>query len=441
MYAGRIACCIVGLLSVSAPVWALDPVQILAPSDAASGYSEGFGQSVAISGDWLVIGAPYDDELEYDAGAAYVFRRSGAQWVEQQKLYDLSPSWEGGFGSSVAIDSDWIVVGAPGIGVCAGCGIGSGVLFRRDDRGTPQDLSDDYWLYAAALHPPPSHLCCKFGTSVAFHGDSILVGSLRGEFDAGRAYAFEWNGKEWTGPQTIVPLESQVGDEFGSSVSLHGFLGVIGAKRADGVADQTGAAYVFRRTQDGWSQEARLIASDGEDRDFFGGTVRVGADMVVIGARNNRHCCGTRGAAYVFIPESGIWYERSKVFPNTPTLSTDVGWSLGIDGDRLLVGATEGPKGYLFEVSADTWVETAMLDGPADYVAAAVAIDRLFAVVGSHLYAVGEAFDLVDFAQFQNCLTPPSESVPPTCKRFDLERDDRVDVKDLSLLLLTFRGP
>jgi len=93
MYAGRIACCIVGLLSVSAPVWALDPVQILAPSDAASGYSEGFGQSVAISGDWLVIGAPYDDELEYDAGAAYVFRRSGAQWVEQQKLYDLSPSW------------------------------------------------------------------------------------------------------------------------------------------------------------------------------------------------------------------------------------------------------------------------------------------------------------------------------------------------------------
>src|SRR5262245_22975955 len=64
-----------------------EPIQVLAPSDAAQGYGEGFGLSVAIRGDWLVVGAPSDDELAEDAGAAYVFRRQGARWVEHQKLY------------------------------------------------------------------------------------------------------------------------------------------------------------------------------------------------------------------------------------------------------------------------------------------------------------------------------------------------------------------
>jgi hypothetical protein len=95
----------------------------------------------------------------------------------------------------------------------------------------------------------------------------------------------------------------------------------------------------------------------------------------------------------------------------------------------------------LFEIRAGVWVETGQLPGPADCVDAAVAIDGPFAVIGNYVYAVGDRFSLADFAAFENCFTPVTEPIRPECERFDLERDERVDARDLSLLLLSFRGP
>ena len=93
---------------------AIEEVAKLTPSDAASGFGEGFGVGVAIDGDWIVVGAPRDDLFAQNSGAVYVFRRDGTDWVEHAKLKGL---WIQGdnMGYSVAIDGDWIVAGAPNL--------------------------------------------------------------------------------------------------------------------------------------------------------------------------------------------------------------------------------------------------------------------------------------------------------------------------------------
>jgi len=427
----RIAGSIVGLLSLSAPVWALDPEQILAPSDAALGYGQGFGQSVAISGDWLVMGAPDDDQFEYDAGAAYVFRRVGTGWVEQEKL--VGPAlFEKHSGTSVAIDGDWMVISAAG----------QGFVLRRNDRGTPQDLSDDFWYLAAILNPPPSHLCCSFGAIVRIDGNVIAAGAPRGYSDPGRAYTFQWDGTEWIGPDTLMPSDPQQGDFFGASVAVNGTLLVIGAYRGQGGVAYAGATYVFRRNGAAWVQEAKLAASDGHGGDFFGAAVAISGDDVLVGAPGTDDPQFEYGATYVFRLADGKWIQTGKLSPSSVNVADlNFGTSLASDQDLLLIGALGTNWVYVFHRDDNGWKEIDGFPSPGETFFPRLAIDGRFALARNYVYPVGERFTLADYAVFQNCFSDGSEPPPPACRSFDFEHDGRIDGRDLPLWLLTFRGP
>ncbi len=407
----------------------LRPVQVLAPSDAALGYGEDFGASVAISGDWLVVGAPRDDELEGDAGAAYVFRRQGARWIEHQKLHGL-PLFGETFGASVGISGDWIVVGAPAA-YDIGAGTGRAQVYRRDDRGTPSDLSDDLWNVAAFLNPPPSHLCCGFGAPVRIDDGVIVSGSAQGEFEPGRAYIFQWDGVEWIGPQTIVPSDSEPGDLFGDGVAVSGNLVAVAASgdryACPKYAECRGSAYVFRRDGGTWAQEAKLI---GNAVRGIGSAIGASDDMVAV-ARS--------GSVHVFQQGPTGWVEWAVLSPPDAVAHRFGAYHLAMKGDRVLVGASDHMWGYLFENKDGVWTEIAKLQGPLGFHVPRVAIDSRFGLVHGYVYALGESFSLTDYAAFQNCYA--REAVMPGCQHFDLEPDGSVDTRDLPLFLLTFRGP
>lgn len=414
-------------LSGAVPV--LEPVQVLAPSDAAQGYGEDFGNSVAISGDWLVIGAPSDDELAGDAGAAYVFRRHGARWIEHQKLYG-APLFGETFGV-VAIDGDWIVVGAPHANMFGG-GIGRGFVFRRDEHRTPADLSDDFWQPAAFLHPPPSHLCCQFGSTVRINGDVIAVGSLRGESDPGRAYVFQWDSEEWQGPQTIMPSDSEPGDFFGWAVGVNNDLVVVSAHgdtyTCPGFDECRGSAYIFRRDLGTWAEESKLEAN---------GLRGIGSN---VGASENGIACGGWGVVQVFQYESAMgWMKEAILTPSDPFVNQFASYHLAMRGNRILVSAADAFWAYLFHYDNDTWTEVAKFARPEGLYFSRVALDGQFALALNRVYAIGEAFTLADYAELQNCMGLSGDTFG--CERFDLQPDDVIDVQDLPLFLLTLRGP
>ena len=185
MKAGRIAWSIVGSLSLSTATRALDPIAILSPSDVPAGWDNGFGMSIAISGDWLVVGAPLDPWYNGDAtGAVYVFRRVGARWVEHQKLVGFG-GFQYGFGAPVAIDGDWMVSGEPNlINSTDCCHTGRVLVLRRDDAGTPGDLTDDIWKPVATLNPD-FQIYPYFGGSVDIDDGVIVVGAPGGNTTPG----------------------------------------------------------------------------------------------------------------------------------------------------------------------------------------------------------------------------------------------------------------
>jgi len=438
MNARRIVWSIVGLLSLSAA--ASEPVQILVPSDAASGYGEGFGKSVAISGDWLVVGAPEDDELAEDAGAAYIFRRVGAQWIEHQKITGY-PLREDYYGRAVAIDGDRIVVGAPHDVFMTG-GIGKAFIYHREDYGVPGTSSDDWWSTAAHLHPPPSQLCCNFGGSLAIDVDVVVVGSIDYEYSLGHAYVFRWDGIEWRGPETLVGSDTEAGDKFGASVAVRDSLIAVGASWDDDLGTRAGSAYVFAHKGGAWTQEAKLVASDGSPGDLFGSAVLFSDEGVVIGAPGNDDVGFESGSTYVFAEVNGTWQESENLLPSDVDYYDDrFGTFIAAHKNILLISAGGDTWAYIFQRNNAGWVRTDALPKSGEFIVPPVALDGRFALVADHLYAVGQSLSLTDFALFQNCIGKAAGAIPPSCGSFDLEPDDRIDARDLPLFLLRFRGP
>ena len=212
------------------------------------------------------------------------------------------------FGRSVGVSGDWAVVGA-WQDDDAGSASGSAYVFRRDDNGTPDDPSDDTWLRHAKLTASDAARYDQFGYSVGIDGDLIAVGAWKDDnvvFGAGAVYVFrrDDNGTSenladdlWIEEAKLLADDPRTGDNLGASVAVSGEYVIVGSYRAYLVR---GAAYVFSWTQGEWIQEAKLTASDAKFGDFFGYSVSILERHAIVGAFGNDDDGGESGSAYVF---------------------------------------------------------------------------------------------------------------------------------------------
>ena len=190
-------------------------------SDGAA--SDEFGVSVAISGDTLVVGAHGDNDNGTNSGSAYIFTRSGTlAWTQQAKLTASDGAADDEFGGSVAISGDTVVVGA----------------VWNDDNGT----------------------------------------------DSGSAYIFTRSGTAWTEQAKLTASDGAADDNFGNSVAISGDTVVVGAWHDDDNGTDSGSAYIYTRSGTAWTEQAKLMASDGAADDEFGDSVAISGDTVVVGA-------------------------------------------------------------------------------------------------------------------------------------------------------------
>ncbi|MBN1674846.1 MAG: DUF2341 domain-containing protein, partial [Kiritimatiellae bacterium] len=236
----------------------------------------------------------------------------------------------------------------------------------------------------------------NFGYAVSVDGDRALVGAYHHDGvagDSGAAYVFRWNGSAWVQQAKLTASDGAWGDYFGCSVSLDGDCALIGAYSDDDLGIYCGAAYVFEWNGTNWVQTAKLTAADGEAYDRFGTSVSLDADRAVVGADGEAQKGANAGAAYVFKRVGSTWTQEAKLTASHGTANDYFGKSVALDGDVALIGADNtlaaGVDGaYVFRRIGTAWVEEANLsrwDGTGDaHFGCAVSVAGDVALIGSH---------------------------------------------------------
>ena len=269
-----------------------------------------FGRSVSIDGDTMVVGALQDNDKGTDVGSAYVFTRDTAGdlasgWTQVAKLTAGDGAANDYFGNTASIDGDTVVIGANGDDD-KGDDSGSAYVFTRDTAG---DLASN-WTQVAKLTAGDGAADDQFARSVSNEGDTIVIGAYRDDDDgsmSGSAYVFTRDtagdpASGWTQVAKLTANDGVAGDQFAGSVSNEGDTIVIGAVKDDDRGTESGSVYVFRRDTagdlaSGWTQVAKLTAGDGAANDYFGDSVSIDGDTMVIGAIRDDD---NSGSAYVF---------------------------------------------------------------------------------------------------------------------------------------------
>jgi len=172
----------------------------------------------------------------------------------------------------------------------------------------------------------------QFGVSVSVSGDMAAVGVPFDDDnggDSGSAYLYVRSGGVWSEQAKLLPSDGAAFDEFGASVSVNGDTAVVGATRDDDNGNDSGSAYVFDLTGATGvvNEDAKLLPSDGAAFDEFGASVSVNGDTVVVGAPNHSDKGLTSGSAYVFdlTGATGVVNEDAKLLPS----------DVANDGDRF----------------------------------------------------------------------------------------------------------
>lgn len=325
----------------------------LTAGDGAAG--DQFGFSVSIDGDTMVIGAPYDDDAGSSSGSAYVFTRDTtgditSGWTQVAKLTAGDAAASDEFGQSVSIDGDTVVIGAYRDDD-DGSASGSVYVFTRNTAG---DLASG-WTQRAKLTAGDGAAGHEFGVSVSIDGDTVLVGAHWDDDDgwkSGSAYVFTRDTagdltSGWTQRAKLTAGDAANDDWFGFSVSIDGDTMVIGAWGNDDAGSVSGSAYVFTRDTagdltSGWTEIAKLTASDAAGNDSFGRSVSMDGDTMVIGAQYD----DMRGSAYVFTRDTAGsltsgWTQRAKLTAFDRANYDRFGWSVSISGDTTVIGAYE----------------------------------------------------------------------------------------------------
>ena len=397
------------------------------------GAGDNFGTAVAISGDIFAVGASSEDSSAVGvngnetlndrsaSGAVYVYVRDGKGWKKDAYIKASNTDSNDQFGTSVAIDGNTLVVGAPGEDSRSNAingmqndesasGSGAVYVFVRDNAGK--------WSQQAYIKASNVGDNDAFGSAVAISGNTIVVGAPgedssapgvggdqgnNAKVDSGAAYVFVRFGSTWQQQAYVKSSNPDTTDQFGANVAIWGDTIAVGATDEDsntsGINPQTnesafesGAVYVFTRAIDIWSQQALIKASNAAAGDRFGSSVALDENILVVGARNEDsgavgvggsqmdNTLTDSGAAYVFARTGTTWTQDAYIKASNTDFYDNFGAAVSISGNTLVVGAfgenapgsglnpseqsnvdTDSGAAYLFARGMDGWAQVGYL--------------------------------------------------------------------------------
>ncbi len=266
--------------------------QKLIPSDIVGG--EKFGISAALSGNYALIAAFFDDDLGTRSGSAYVFERIGNTWTEVQKLTASDPSIKDNFGLVTEIKGNCALISADK---------------KNNQKGAVYvfERSSGIWTQVQKLTASDAETGEYFGGafSLSKNCDTALINAWGDQDEAGAVYAFERIDGAWEEVQKFAASDTVEGDQFGYLVSVDGDLAVAGAGADDDLGADSGSFYVFKRIDGTWTEITKVTASDGATGDRFGEPVLSGHTTVVTAFKHDGAGLDS-GAAYIYDLETTI---------------------------------------------------------------------------------------------------------------------------------------
>lgn len=335
-----------------------DPAGKLLASDGSDDHN--FGRALDIDGQTAVIGAPsWDAAGKVRQGAAYVFTRDGGGWAERVHLTDEDPRASDGFGSAIALDGDTVAVGMfnrlqtqPIFANSAGAVAvftGTGANWTQQATLKPDDLVDMNF----------------FGMSVDLDGDTLIIGAPTFFSTINQsAYVYTRNGSTWSQQDKLTPPDELVNRLFGRAVAVAGDVALVGAPHGNQLPTPPGEVYVFTRDGDTWSPAGTIAPDDSADGDNFGCAIDFDGQTAVIGACEAYDVTPGPGKAYVFTRTGNTWTQQAKLIAEVDGLPLDVD-DVALYGNRVALGSEDAPKAlgewtgaaFVYERQGQAWAQ------------------------------------------------------------------------------------
>ena len=332
--------------------------QKLTPSDGTA--DDEFGNAVGIEAEFIAVGSHFADVAPTSAaGSVYLFRRTGTIWTQTQKLIPTAGPFGvlgNYFGESVAVSGGKIAIGATGDNTPF-TAAGAVYVFVNGGGGV--------YVLQQKLNIGSGANGDQFGFSVAIEGNTLIGGALQytpivGQPAFGAAYIYEFNGSTWVSQGRIVASDGASVDRFGYSVAVSNNVVAVGAREDDTTAGgpDAGSTYIFTRSGTTWTQVQKIAPTDTFNGDRFGVSVALSFGNLVVGAAEKALTSPNgQGAVYyftniaktrfdfdgdgksdvsVFRPSNGTWYlsqSTNGFTANAFGFSTDKPAPADYDGD------------------------------------------------------------------------------------------------------------
>jgi hypothetical protein len=306
-----------------------------------------FGYATAISGDFVIIGAPGEDNGAFDRGSAYIFYKDEGgsnNWGQKVKLIASDADASDQFGMAVDIDGDIAIVGAR-FEDSNGQNAGAAYVFYRSQDGT------NNWTEVKKILASDGDQDDDFGHSVGVHGNYIIIGAPGeddGVFSAGAAYIYyrhSGGNDQWGEVKKITANDAATKDNFGAAVGITDGFVIVGAFGEDSMADDAGAAYIYDQNEgstNNWGQVAKILADDSSDYSEFGYSVAIDGEYAAVGSHADNVTGSNIGSVYMFRKDRGgnkNWGKTMKLLAGGGSDGDEFGISVSLDGDFLIVGA------------------------------------------------------------------------------------------------------
>jgi len=329
-----------------------------------------FGHAVALEGNFAAIGSYAKSNSGPNRGAVYIYEKQNGVWVETQILINSDSENYDRFGWSVAMDGNYMVVGATGedddlSGNNTVSKAGAAYIFENQS-GT--------WVEVQKILANDRSASDEFGWSVDIDDSTIIVGAHQDFEDenglnpihhAGSVYFFDLDGAgQWNQTQKVVASGrapdinypnghsgEDFSDQFGHTVGISGDYVIVGALNHDwDITNSTsnwqgGAAYIFERSSGVWSEVQKIRNADNVGWDRFGSDVAIDSNIIAIGmwaedqSVSNTDYMKNSGSIYLFVRDgSGVWNEGQKLTAGSRNSGDHFGWDVSMHGDLLISG-------------------------------------------------------------------------------------------------------